>query len=76
LILLLIFGQDCNSQRSWICNLYGFAVERLAVLFLILEVLAFMTRKSATVGPWLTNSIRSRGLVVTQVGRKSRLFSL
>jgi hypothetical protein len=27
-----------------------------------------------TVGPWLTNSIRSRGLVVTQVGRKSRLF--
>jgi hypothetical protein len=27
-----------------------------------------------TVGPWLTNLIRSRGLVVTQVGRKSRLF--
>jgi hypothetical protein len=27
-----------------------------------------------TVGPWLTNSIRSRGLVVIQVGRKSRLF--
>jgi hypothetical protein len=27
-----------------------------------------------TAGPWLTNSIRSRGLVVTQVGRKSRLF--
>jgi hypothetical protein len=27
-----------------------------------------------TVDPWLTNLIRSRGLVVTQVGRKSRLF--
>jgi hypothetical protein len=30
--------------------------------------------KTCTVGPWLTNSIRSRGLVVTQVGRNSRLF--
>jgi hypothetical protein len=29
----------------------------------------------STVGPWLTNSIRSRGLVVTQVSRTSRLFS-
>jgi hypothetical protein len=29
---------------------------------------------SVTVGPWLTNSIHSWGLVVTQVGRKSRLF--
>jgi hypothetical protein len=29
---------------------------------------------SCTVGPWLTNSIRSRGLVVIQVGCKSRLF--
>jgi hypothetical protein len=29
---------------------------------------------SYTVEPWFTNSICSRGLVVTQVGRKSRLF--
>jgi hypothetical protein len=29
---------------------------------------------SITVGPSLTNSIRSQGLVVTQVGRNSRLF--
>jgi hypothetical protein len=27
-----------------------------------------------TVGPWLTNLIRSRKLLVTRVGRKSRLF--
>jgi hypothetical protein len=44
LIVLVIFGQDCNLQRSWIRNLY--AVERLAVLFLILDVLgSFMIRK-------------------------------
>jgi hypothetical protein len=36
--------------------------------------LALQQYKGNRVSPWLTNSIRSRRLVVTQVGCKSRLF--
>jgi hypothetical protein len=71
-IVLWLFRLVCVLCCGY-CNLFCNAWVCICVGFVMCGSLGNMST-GITVGPWLTNLIRYRGLVVTQVGRKSKLF--
>jgi hypothetical protein len=75
-VQLFVMWWDWMHSCLWCDGTECIAVHMELVILFCWSVLKFplCCALGHTVGPWLMNSIRSRGLVVTQVGRKSRLF--